>query len=372
MSPENHGKSPGRTPKAAAPAGAELSRNSIVPGREDPYWEERFQVLKDQARATGRFTGQTDLSHAVAEHGPPKTGYYGLPAIKPPVWTWEIPLYFFAGGISGMSGVLAFAGWLAGGNLDLARAALWIAFAGSVISTALLVKDLGRPSRFYNMLRVFKWRSAMSVGSWILAFFGGAATIGAILTEWHYRTWAAGNSPDALLLMAGLFAAATGLSGAILATYTGVLISATAVPAWSSHHKTIPLHFGVTGLGSAAALLELLGFTILPLHVIGFVAAGAETLLAAWIEFRGKGALDRPLREGRSGWMIRASGLLAGPSALLLRAFGMVPLAAAAFLAGALINRYGWLQAGRVSARDPEAVLLGQRQNIPGVARARG
>ncbi len=35
-------------------------------------------------------------------------GYYGqTQSVKPPVWTWEIPLYFFFGGMAGMSAVIA-------------------------------------------------------------------------------------------------------------------------------------------------------------------------------------------------------------------------------------------------------------------------
>ena len=33
--------------------------------------------------------------------------YYGRPVIKEPTWTWEIPLYFFTGGVSGASSVLS-------------------------------------------------------------------------------------------------------------------------------------------------------------------------------------------------------------------------------------------------------------------------
>src|ERR1700719_3776779 len=52
--------------------------------------------------------------------------YYGLPALKPPVWTWEVPLYFFLGGISGVSASMAFAAQLFHGDPALIRALLWI------------------------------------------------------------------------------------------------------------------------------------------------------------------------------------------------------------------------------------------------------
>jgi hypothetical protein len=89
-----------------------------------------------------------------------------------------------------------------------------------------------------------------------------------------------------------------------------------------------------------------------------------ETLLLLWIEFKGKGVIDAQLRHGRSGWMIRIAGVLLGPIALVLRLFGLIPFAAAVFLIGALINRYGWLQAGRDSARDPEALFAAQKQGV--------
>ena len=34
------------------------------------------------------------------------TGYYGLPQLKGPVWTWEVPAYFFVGGTAGAAAVV--------------------------------------------------------------------------------------------------------------------------------------------------------------------------------------------------------------------------------------------------------------------------
>ena len=41
---------------------------------------------------------------------PRRVGYYGEAVVKPPVWTWEIPLYFFVGGAAGMASLIACAG----------------------------------------------------------------------------------------------------------------------------------------------------------------------------------------------------------------------------------------------------------------------
>src|SRR3954454_18102102 len=102
------------------------------------------------------------------------TSYYGRPVIKPPVWTWEIPTYFFTGGLGGASATFALAADLTG-NRELARRSWLIALGGLAVSPLLLASDLGRPVRFLNMLRVFKVTSPMSVGSWVLTL-GGIAT----------------------------------------------------------------------------------------------------------------------------------------------------------------------------------------------------
>ncbi len=102
-------------------------------------------------------------------------GYYGLPTLKAPVWTWEIPAYFFVGGAAGAAAVIASTARLAGGRPDLVRDARWIAAIGGAISPPLLVADLGRPERFLNMLRVFKLQSPMSVGAWTLVAFSNAS-----------------------------------------------------------------------------------------------------------------------------------------------------------------------------------------------------
>ena len=93
---------------------------------------------------------------------PRKPGYYGQPVVRPPVWTWEIPIYFFVGGLGGMSAVIAL-GALLFHHFDVARTAMWVAAIASVLSPILLILDLGRPHLFLNMLRVFKPQSAMSM-----------------------------------------------------------------------------------------------------------------------------------------------------------------------------------------------------------------
>ncbi|MFN2383740.1 MAG: NrfD/PsrC family molybdoenzyme membrane anchor subunit [Gemmatimonadota bacterium] len=318
--------------------------------------EARLDALREEASRTGRVTAPG----ARVAGGPiPEIGYYGRPIVKPAVWTWEIPLYFFVGGMAGMSAVVAAAARLAESDLDLVRAALWLGVAGAVASPVLLILDLGRPTRFLHMLRVFKWRSPMSMGAWILLAFGAAVTAAAALFEGTCRSAPGTAAYGAGLLLSGALWAAA-VSGALLATYTGVLIGATATPAWHTHHRSLPLHFGVAGLGSAAAALILLHGPERSLVALGVAAAAIETLFGAWIELSRNGAADRALRHGWSGWTLRIAGLLAGPVALALWFAAPPWCGAIAFLAGALVSRYGWIAAGRASGRDPAAALSPQ------------
>ncbi|MGH8102847.1 MAG: NrfD/PsrC family molybdoenzyme membrane anchor subunit, partial [Chthoniobacterales bacterium] len=219
--------------------------------------EKRLDELRDQAWKDGVVAGKgVDVAGGPI---PRKRGYYGQPVVKPPVWTWEIPLYFFFGGMAGMSAVIAL-GAAMFHQVDLARDAMWIAaIGGAVLSPILLILDLGRPHLFLNMLRVFKHRSAMSMGAWILSAFGACVVPGLIALELHTHHIFVGTFDQLLHIAAGIFIFGAAIFGTLLATYTGVLIGATAIPAWFLHRTLLPIHFGTAGLGCAAGLLELLG-----------------------------------------------------------------------------------------------------------------
>jgi hypothetical protein len=221
--------------------------------------------------------------------------------------------------------------------------------------------DLGRPRLFINMLRVFKHQSAMSMGVWILTFFGACVIPGLIALELHTLHLFTGAMDQLLRIAAGLLIFGSALFGMLLATYTGVLIGATAIPAWFLHRVLLPIHFGIAGLGSAAALLELLGHRIAPLNAIGFFAAAVESALLVWLTIDKHGAADRAIHEHSSGWLIRIGEILTGPLALVLRLFSFVPFAAISFLIGALISRFGWIAVGKVSGSDPESVFAAER-----------
>src|SRR5881275_2505222 len=320
--------------------------------------EKRLEELREQAWKDGVVPGKgVDVAGGPI---PRKPGYYGQPVVKPPVWTWQVPLYFFFGGMAGMSAVIA-SGAIIFHQVNLARAAMWVAcIAGAIVSPVLLIMDLGRPRLFLNMLRVFKHRSAMSMGAWILSAFGACAVPGLIALELHARQTFPGALDQVLRIAAGLFIFGSAIFGTLLATYTGVLIGATAIPAWFLHRSLLPIHFGTAGLGSAAGLLELLGHRIAALNFLGYYAAGVESALLIWLSLDKQGAANRAIHEHGSGWLIRIGEVLNGPLAIVLRLFGLIPFAAISFLIGALVSRFGWIWVGKISGSDPEAVFASQ------------
>ena len=269
------------------------------------------------------------------------------PLIKPPVWTWEIPLYFWFGGIAAGSSFVALACDLSGDERS-ARIARRVALGAIAPSPPLLILDLGRPERFYNMLRIFKPRSPMSMGAWALFAFGNlaAGAVGADLL---------GRRREARALGAG-----TALVGGYLGSYTGVLLASTAVPLWSRSRLFLGPIFVATATATGAAATRLVlsasgvraGHpTRLALARIEAAAMGAELVLSQLNERR-LGDAGRPLREGRlfraAKWLVRA-----GMGLQLAR---RQHAASVSYLGAGLCFRFAWVEAGRESARDDQTV----------------
>jgi formate-dependent nitrite reductase membrane component NrfD len=331
-----------------------------------PITEEQLDALREEAAQKGRVEdrGVVPISSPLPKPAA-ASSYHGNPVLKAPTWTWQVPLYFFVGGVAGISAVMALLARIIA-NTGMARVASWAGLAGGLISAPLLIADLGRPTRFLNMLRVFKPRSAMSLGAWTLTAFSSAIALAVLCQELSL----AGYGNIFSVVVGWLAQIAAALTGLILASYTSVLLGVTAIPVWSENRKLMPAVFLVGALGSTAAVLELLGFTIPATQFIGIVASTVEIVIAIIIEVRNR-YVDRPLRQGVVGWMTRGGALLSGPISLLIRiVWGHTPelryIAALCFVAGALIARYAWIAAGRVSSRDPQALFQIQRSKTVG------
>src|SRR5687768_12665967 len=109
--------------------------------------------------------------------------YYGVPPVHKAHWKWLVIVYFFLGGISSASYVIASIAELVGGAeaRRVTRVGRYLSLAALIPSPILLILDLGRPERFLYMLRIVKLRSPMSVGTWGLTIFGGFCTLSALI-----------------------------------------------------------------------------------------------------------------------------------------------------------------------------------------------
>lgn len=286
------------------------------------------------------------------------TTYYGLPVLKEPVWTWEVPAYFYIGGAAGAAATIgAVLQVLDGDNsARLVKRCRDIAAAGTAVGSGLLIRDLGRPERFLNMLRVFKPRSPLNLGSWILMTAGGLSATSAVLS----RSRGVGRRLGGL---AGLGAGAVGLP---LSGYTAVLLAGTAVPVWKASRRSLPVLFVASATGAACSLLELGDFDrkeLTAVRRLGTVAQLSELALARAVEHESAGpaGAGRPYEEGMAGTLWKASTACTVTS-LAVDTFtgksrpGRVAAAIVGTLGSIALRFSVWL-AGRASARDPRATF---------------
>jgi len=290
------------------------------------------------------------------------TTYYDRPVLKPPVWIWSVPAYFFVGGVAGAAMTMGLCAQLFGGDRlrPFDEKCRWIGAVGGGIGTALLIADLGRKTRFLAMLRVFRPTSPMSVGSWVLALATPLSAGSAMLTR-----------SRGLLPYVGVAAGSgAGVLGMPLATYTAVLLANSAVPFWLSTRNSLPLLFGASSGSGLAAVLELMPLSDRE-HTIarrfGIAARTADVLATRLVE---RDAYDNPqvgrvLHEGVSGALWKAAKVLT-LSALVLAA---VPgksttrrrVAGTLGVLGGFALRFGVFHAGKASALDPRASFSQQQ-----------
>lgn len=180
--------------------------------------------------------------------------YYDRPAMKASHWGWLITTYYFVGGIAGAAQVIATVADLVGADPDrtIVRGGRYLSLAALLVSPPLLIADLHTPARFYNMLRIFRPTSAMSIGSWTLTGFGAFAALTALAQAVDDLT----GHPAARAVARGAGIPA-GLIGAVMATYTGALSVSTGAPLLAAVPRTIPTLFGLAASASALATLTL-------------------------------------------------------------------------------------------------------------------
>lgn len=297
------------------------------------------------------------------------TSYYGRPVVKASPWENDIPAYFFLGGLAAGSSLLA-----AGADMrklpELCRAARIAALVGGALGTAALIHDLGRPTRFLNMLRTAKPTSPMSVGTWVLAAFGPAASLAGaaeIARMVPLRVPIASRMLEAGARPAGLLAAALAPE---LASYTGVLLSDTATPAWHSAGRELPFVF-VASAAAAAGGLAMVATRVDQAAPARRMAAGgaAVALVMEQLMERSMGLSAETLHSGKAKRFMDTSRALtvAGAVGTVVfggRSRGGAAIAGAALVAGSLCTRFAVFEAGQASARDPRYTVIPQRERM--------
>jgi Polysulfide reductase len=299
-----------------------------------------------------------DRSGSITAVGTEMRSYYGRPIVKEPVWTWEIPAYFFTGGIAGGSSVLHGVAKLTG-HTRLARTSLFVSAAMELVSPLLLISDLGRPERFLNMFRVFKVTSPMSVGSWILGVSGGATTTAALL-ELTGKLKPVKTAAEAVSFV----------FGPPLTTYTGTLVANTAIPVWHEGRRELPWLFGAgaSATSGAASTLLLPAPEAGPARRLAVGGALGELVLTHLMEKR-LGFVGEVYKHGEAGKAARVAKTCTALGAGLLAWKGSRSRAAsvagsALVLAGGAAMRWSIYKAGFQSARDPRYTVVPQRERV--------
>src|SRR3990170_7856228 len=146
--------------------------------------------------------------------------------LKTPDWEMMIVVYFFLGGIAGGSYFTAAIADNFGGPKDrqVVRMGYWLSLPLVAICGILLIADLGVPARFLNILFTFKFWDPMSIGAWMVGVFGLFSFLSCVLSL---------SSSEAMVTLRRKVSLVGTLAGFFLASYTGVLLSATALPFWS-------------------------------------------------------------------------------------------------------------------------------------------
>jgi hypothetical protein len=299
------------------------------------------------------------------------SSYYGRPVVKPAPWGHEVGAYLFLGGVAGGSGLLAAGAQLTG--LDkLRRNARLTALVAVLLSLVALVKDLGRPERFLNMLRTFKLTSPMNLGSWILSAYSAGASVAAAseIDRLTGDRFPLGPLRPVLRAVEGPAGLEAGVLGAPLAVYTAVLLGDTATPTWNAAHEDLPFVF-VSSASLAASGLAMMTTPVAQagparkLAVLGVLGDLAATKV---MERRMDPVAAEPLHHGNPGRMLRWSErlVIAGGLGTLLggRNRGIAAVSGLALATASALTRFGVFEAGLESARHPRYTIEPQKRRL--------
>ena len=171
-----------------------------------------------------------------------------------------------------------------------------------------------------------------------------------------------------------------GLFGAGLATYTGVLVSSTAVPIWQQSRKIMPILFGSSAMASVGALFNVIADNKAERALTSaFGAVGQLVELGASYAMEQQASeverVGLPFRQGVSGAMWKTAAILTAGSVVLnfLPGKSKTKRVTAGLLGtfGSMLMRFSIEHLGKTSALDARASFHQQRAG-KGAAEATG
>lgn len=298
--------------------------------------------------------------------------YYGKPVVKAPPWEWPIAVYLFLGGVAGGSSLLAVGAEITG-RQELRRNTRIASIGAAAAGSLALIADLGRPTRALNMFRVFKASSPMSWGSWLLMAFASSAAV-ASLPELDKLTGEKAPLPapvrEILPRTATPFGALAGILGAPLAVYTAVLFGDTSVPAWNEARRHLPFLFVSSGSAAAGGLAMMTTSTSEagPARALAVTGALGEVVVTQAMRRQMDEISHEPYRTGTPGKLLKAAEWLTIGGGIGAALGGknraLAVLSGAAMVTASALTRFGVLEAGLNSTKDPKYVIEPQKRRL--------
>ncbi len=309
------------------------------------------------------------------------------PFVADPEWGWWIIFYFYLGGIAAGAYFVATLVALVGRPEDRAISRLGYRIALPLVTVCgiLLIVDLERPERFWHMLLqsevvalafgegwpaggwgtmmrapMLKWWSPMSIGAWALLLFSFCAALSFLASlrpDGRLERWLSRGMLGRLFHLIGTAA------GFFLASYTGVLLTASNQPLWAMSSWIGPLFLtSAASTGIAAILLlqrRLPPAALARLERADGWALGLELLIFVLFVASVAGLMPLVLRTWPGIALVFGTSIVGVLLPLLLARRTRVKTMAACALAGGFLLRFGIVGVAPALLEQPDRLGSG-------------